>query len=167
MRYPNIIVYHGSDRAVTQPDTEHSRLRVDFGKGFYTTPFYEQAKKWCEKYKTQRKKAVISHYELAVSVYDQCAVLTFEAYTEAWLDLILAYRTGTDSTADVCNRYDIIEGGVANDKVFNTVELVLDGLINKKEAIKRLKYEKPNWQICFKNQLTIDRYVTYKGSEEL
>ena len=50
MRDKSIIVYHGSDRIIVQPDTEYSRLRVDFGKGFYTTPFYEQAKKWCEKY---------------------------------------------------------------------------------------------------------------------
>lgn len=29
-----------------------------------------------------------------------------------------------------------------NDKVFNTVELFFDGLIDKKEAIERLRYEK-------------------------
>lgn len=35
-------------------------------------------------------------------------------------------------------------GCVANDKVFNNVELYFDGLIDKKEAINRLCYEKPN-----------------------
>lgn len=39
-------------------------------------------------------------------------------------------------------------GGVTNDKVFNTVELYFDNLIDKKEAIRRLRYEKPNLQIC-------------------
>ena len=37
--------------------------------------------------------------------------------------------------------YDLVVGGVANDKVFNTVELFFDGLIDKAEAIKRLRYE--------------------------
>ena len=68
---------------------------------------------------------------------------------------------------DDYNRYDIIEGGIANDKVFNTVELFFDGLIDKTEALKRLRYEKPNWQMWFKKQLIIDRYLTYKGSEQI
>ena len=43
-------------------------------------------------------------------------------------------------------------GGVANDKVFNTVELYFDHLIDKKEAINRLCYEKPDMQICFRTE---------------
>ena len=38
-------VYHGSKVAVKDPDTKHSRLEVDFGKGFYVTPIFEQAVK--------------------------------------------------------------------------------------------------------------------------
>ena len=64
---------------------------------------------------------------------------------EEWLDFILNCRSGNDATD-----YDIVEGGVANDKVFNTVELFFDGLIDKTEAINRLRYEKPNLQICFR-----------------
>lgn len=165
MQHKNIIIYHGSDRIIDVPDTEHSRSRVDFGKGFYTTPFYEQAKKWCEKYKTQRKRGIISYYELDVTVYTECSVLSFDSYTEAWLDFILNCRT--DSIPEDYTRYDMIEGGIANDKVFNTVELVFDGLIDKAEALKRLQYEKPNWQICFKKQHILDRYLQYKGSEKI
>ena len=38
-----MILYHGSSVIVETPDLIHSRINVDFGKGFYTTPFYEQA----------------------------------------------------------------------------------------------------------------------------
>ena len=31
--------------------------------------------------------------------------------------------------------YDLVVGGVANDKVFNTVELFFDGWIDKAEAV--------------------------------
>ena len=48
--------------------------------------------------------------------------------------------------------YDLVVGGVANDKVFNTVEQFFDGWIDKAEAIKRLRYEKPNVQICFRTE---------------
>ena len=38
-------------------------------------------------------------------------------------------RSGKDSTD-----YDLVEGGVANDKVFHTVELFFDGLIDKNQS---------------------------------
>ena len=63
--------------------------------------------------------------------------------------------------------YDLIEGGVANDRVFNTIELFISNLIDKKEVMKRLKYEKPNWQICFKKQEVIDKYLKFIGSEKI
>ena len=57
-------------------------------------------------------------------------------------------------------------GGVANDKVFNTVELYFDHLIDKKEAINRLKYEKPNMQICFRTISALET-LRYEGSVEV
>ena len=70
-------------------------------------------------------------------------------------------RRGQDSTD-----YDLVIGGVANDKVFNTVELYFDGLIDKKEAINRLRYEKPNLQIAFRTEKALS-YLKFEGSEKL
>ena len=116
-----MILYHGSFLAISQPDLAHSRPNVDFGRGFYVTPLYEQAKKWCGKFKRQGK--------------------------------------------DVAD-YDLVFGGVANDKVFNTVELYFDGLIDKAEALKRLRYEKPNLQICFRTEKALF-LLRYEGSEKV
>lgn len=58
------------------------------------------------------------------------------------------------------------KSGVANDKVFNTVELFFDGLIDKEEAIKRLRYEKPNMQICFRSEKALN-CLYFEGSEVL
>lgn len=74
---------------------------------------------------------------------------------------ILNCRRGNDFTD-----YDIVIGGVANDKVFNTVELFFDGLIDKKEAINRLRYEKPNLQICFRTEKALN-CLAFEGSESL
>lgn len=41
-------------------------------------------------------------------------------------------------------KYDIIIGGITDDKIYNTIELYQDNLIEKDEALKRLKYYKPN-----------------------
>lgn len=78
------------------------------------------------------------------------------------LDFILCCRSGKDTS-----EYDIVMGGVANDKVFNTVELFFDGLIDKDEAIKRLRYEKPNFQIAFRTQDVLNEYLHFKRSEQL
>ncbi len=59
----------------------------------------------------------------------------------------------------------MVLGGVANDKVFDTVELYFEGLIGKAEALGRLKFEQPNAQLCIRNQLVIDSCLRYMGSE--
>ena len=50
----------------------------------------------------------------------------------------------------------MVEGGVANDRVFNTIELYYTGLIPKEEALRRLRFEKPNNQLCLINQSSLD-----------
>lgn len=155
-----MIVYHGSCVEVLKPDTVHSRKTVDFGQGFYVTPIYEQAVRWSEKFKRRGKQAIVSRYQFNESAYEELKTISFDTYSEEWLEFILCCRAGKDTTD-----YDIVVGGVANDKVFNTVELYFDGLIGKEEAIRRLRYEKPNLQICFRTQSAINRYLEFEGSE--
>lgn len=157
-----MIVYHGSYLEIQTPDLTHSRTNVDFGRGFYTTPLYEQAVKWCEKFKRRGKSGIVSRYSFDEKAYLELKILKFESYSEEGLDFILKFRTGNDTTD-----YDIVMGGVANDKVFNTVELYFDNLIDKSEAIRRLCYEKPNLQICFRTQKVLNEYLHYEGSEQI
>lgn len=157
-----MIIYHGSYMEVIKPDITHSRANVDFERGFYTTPLMEQAQKWCKKFKDKKKSVVVSIYNFDEKAFEKCKTLKFDAYSEEWLDFILKCRRGED-TSD----YDIVMGGVANDKVFNTVELFFDGLIDKNEAIKRLRYENPNFQIVFRFQKVLDKYLHFERSEQL
>ena len=39
-------LYHGSTVTVKSPNIQKGRKATDFGKGFYTTTNFEQAKKW-------------------------------------------------------------------------------------------------------------------------
>jgi len=154
-----MILYHGSFLEIAKPDLAHSRSNVDFGRGFYVTPLREQAVKWCGKFKRRGKDGVVSRY-----IYDECRenelkILKFDSYSEEWLDFILNCRRDNDTTD-----YDLIVGGVANDKVFNTVELFFDGLIDKTEAIDRLRYENPNLQICFRTEKALS-LLHFEGSE--
>ena len=157
-----MILYHGSYIEIPAPDILHSRTNVDFGRGFYTTPLREQAEKWCMKFISRKRSGILSIYRFPESALAQCKVLKFESYSEEWLDFIMNCRTGQDTTD-----YDIVIGGVANDKVFNTIELYFDRLINKGEALSRLQYEQPNMQIAFRTQSVIDRFLTFEGSKAL
>ena len=156
-----MILYHGSYLEISKPDLKHSRDNVDFGRGFYTTPIYEQAEKWCGKFKRRGKEGVISRYLFDEEILQNLKVIRFDSYSEEWLEFILNCRRGDDTTD-----YDVVIGGVANDKVFNTVELFFEGLIDKNEAISRLRYEKPNLQICLRTEKTLES-LRFEGSEVL
>lgn len=156
-----MILYHGSFIEIKHPDLQHGRPNVDFGRGFYTTPIYEQAEKWCGKFIKRGKSGVITEYEFDDASLAELKVMKFDAYSEEWLEFILICRKGND-TSD----YDVVIGGVANDKVFNTVELYFDGLIDKTEAIKRLRYEKPNLQVCLRTDKAIT-LLKFKRSVKL
>jgi hypothetical protein len=155
-----MILYHGSFLEIAHSDLKHSRSTVDFGRGFYTTPILDQAVKWCGKFKRRGKDGIVSRYEFDENGFNEPKVLKFESYSEEWLDFILICRSGKDTTD-----YDLVVGGVANDKVFNTVELYFDNLIDKSEAIRRLRYEKPNLQICFRSERSLKEYLRFEGSE--
>lgn len=156
-----MILYHGSYLEIPRPDLAHSRANVDFGPGFYVTPIYEQAEKWCGRFRRRGKDGVVSRYRFEDGREAQLKVLKFDAYTEEWLDFILSCRTGKDTTD-----LDLVVGGVANDRVFNTVELFFDGLIDKTEAIRRLRYEKPNLQLCFRTEKAL-ALLAFEGSERV
>lgn len=84
-----MILYHGSYLEIQTPDLVHSRETVDFGRGFYTTPIYEQAVKWCEKFKRRGKQGIVSHYSFDEQAYQKLKTLKFDSYSEEWLDFIL------------------------------------------------------------------------------
>ena len=117
--------------------------------------------KWCGKFKRRGKGGVISRYEFDGSQEAELKTLKFDSYSEDWLDFILNCRSGKDTTD-----YDLVIGGGANDKVFNTVELYFDGLIDKIEAINRLRYEKPNLQLCFRTEKALE-LLRFEGSENV
>ena len=156
-------LYHGSDKAIPAPNLSFARDTTDFGKGFYTTTILSQAKKWAERYKRRHGSGIVSVYEISEDeLRKNASVLEFDTYSEEWLDFIVKCRQGLTTV-----NFDLVIGGIANDDVFNTLTLFFRGFIDKTEAIKRLRYEKPNIQYCFKIQTVMDRYLVYKGSEAL
>jgi hypothetical protein len=159
-----MILYHGSFTEVAKPDFWRGREKLDFGRGFYTTPYREQAAKWTERFLRKHRNRVISLYEFdEAEARKNLRILEFPAYSEDWLDFITLCRIGAGKNAD----YDLIIGSVANDKVFDELEAYFNGYSDKVTAIKNLRYEEPNLQYSFANQETIDAYLHFVSSEAI
>ena len=156
-----MIVYHTSKVEVAIPDVLHSRNNLDFGRGFYVTKLRQQALKYAEKFILRNQRAVLNIYELSEDWKNE-KIKIFDSYNEEWLDFIIANRKGLK-----VEKFDVVEGGVANDKIFRTLELYFNGDITKIDALKQLRFEKINHQICFLNQEVIDNCLTFKYSEDL
>ena len=156
-----MILYHGGMEAIASPDLVHSRKAVDFGPGFYVTPIYDQARRWSEKRKRRFGMAAISKYEFDESAAADLKVLRFESYSEAWLDFIVRCRALED-----VSDWDIVSGGVANDKVFDTLEAFFDGFATKAQTIDRLRMGTPNMQLCFRTSAALQT-LRFIGSEQI
>ena len=155
-------VYHASNFIIESPDIYHCRDFLDFGKGFYLTSLIEQAKKYAQRFLYQGDKAYLNHYNLDENLDNKFNIKEFGDYNEEWLDFVTLCRLGKLSS-----KYDMITGGIADDKVFNTVDLYFSGNISKEEALKRLKFIHPNHQICILNQELINKHLHFLKSDEI
>ena len=79
-------LYHSSTVKVENPDIEHSRDYLDFGKGFYLTSLREQAVLYAERFLLRGRPAVMNVYDIK-DEFGCMKVKVFEAYDEEWLIL--------------------------------------------------------------------------------
>lgn len=143
-----MIIYHGSDVIVKEPKILQSNRLLDFGYGFYTTTNQEQAIRWADKVCARRKSntGYISVYEIDMETAKKdSTILHFTEPDEKWLDFICACRSGKQLEVN----YDMVIGPVADDNVYLTVKLFETGVLDRDEAVKRLKIDKLFNQVLF------------------
>lgn len=158
-------VFHGSTVAVSAPLVGVGRKNLDFGPGFYVTDLRAQAVSWASRPSNAGQTHVLSIYDFDIEAAKEasCRYKRFVAYDAEWLAFVVASRKGQPVWQD----YDVIEGGIANDRVFNTIELFIQGLISEDEALQRLRYELPNNQICILSQSVVDHFLHFVSSETI
>lgn len=157
------IVYHGSNVIVEKPLVNIGRKDLDFGPGFYLTPLFEQASKWAARIKTIRRaeQAIVNVYEYSLPTgYN---IKRFDAYNKEWLDFIVDSRAGKQPWKG----FDIIEGGVADDRVIDAVEAYINGYADVEHTLRQLVYHKPNYQICILNQEVVEKFIQYQSYKKL
>ena len=156
-----MILYHSSSVEVREPDTAHSRLYLDFGKGFYLTSIHDQAVRYAERFRRRGKTAWLNTYELDDNL-DGWKILYLESYNKEWLDFVSDCQAGND-TSD----YDLVIGGIANDRVILTLDRYFQGELTQEQALGLLKYERPNIQYCIRSEQLLKECLTFISSEQL
>lgn len=86
-----------------------------------------------------------------------------KAVWKYWLDFIVGNRQDKNPAKD----YDYVEGGIANDRVIDTVNLYITGFYDTESALQQLAFHKPNNQICILNQELLNKYLEYDGTKEI
>lgn len=159
-----MLLYHGGTQVIKNPLSKVGREGLDFGQGFYTTDMFDQARLWADRVHRQRHEVgLINVYEFDMELaHNQYRFLKFDEYDIDWLNFIAECRTGGIQWKE----YDYIEGGIANDRVIDTVESYISGTMDAQHALVELSKHRPNNQICLINQHLIDDCLKYKETIE-
>ena len=160
-----MIVYHGSSQEVKMPDTEHSYHPLDFGKGFYVTTVYEQAERWARRKKSLLgvDAAIVNQYIFREDLVESFRLKTFEEDLEEWIDFVCQCRDGSLEY----QKYDLIYGKVADDKVFRVVDMYKSGIWDKERALKEIKVYDTYDQLAMITQKAIDKLLLFDSSKEV
>ena len=150
----SIILYHGSKEIVEYPEIRTARFHKDFYFGFYCTLLQEQARRWATRFDG---KGFISEYRYTPN--DSLKALLFPEMTEEWLDFIVSCRMGNP------HDYDIVEGPMANDTIFNYVQDFVDNRISRTAFWELARFKKPTHQISFHSARALAALEFLKGYE--
>lgn len=149
------IVYHGSNVEVSNPRILQDGFYKDFGYGFYCTRLEKQARRWAL---TRKGESIVNKYEYKPN--EQLKTLVFSKMTDEWLDFVVRCRSGLEHT------YDIVEGPMADDQIWNFVEGFMDGRISRSAFWELVKFNYPTHQIVFATQEAL-KTLTYIGDYKL
>ena len=147
-----MILYHGSGETVKFPEVKKTKYTKDFSWGFYCTKDYEQAYRWAER---RHRNGVVNYYNYTENT--NLNIKKFDVMSDEWLDFIAECRSGK------LHHYDIVEGPMADDTIWNFVNDFLNGLITREVFWEYAKFKHPTHQISFHSIQALD-CLQFEGS---
>lgn len=158
-------VYHGGTEIVEHPNVSKGREGLDFGKGFYITDIQPQAELWAGRVARIRLgESIVNVYEFdELTAKEKYSYKKFEKYDIEWLNFIVANRRGNILEEN----YDIVEGGVANDRIIDTIEAYMSNMMPLEMALEKLSEHRPNNQLCISNQNVVEECLHFVESYKI
>ena len=148
-------LFHGSGVVVNKPRVLINGYYKDFGYGFYCTNIEKQAKRWAL---TKISKHIVSIY--VYSENPKLNIKKFDTMTDEWLEFVVNCRSGIE------HNYDIVEGPMADDTIWNYVEDYINGEISKAAFWELVKFKYPTHQIVFCSEKALN-CLKFERSYEL
>lgn len=150
-----IELYHGSSMQVEFPEVRKTKYKKDFSWGFYCTRDFHQASRWASR---RGQTGIVNKYIYTEN--PELKILRFECMTDQWLDFIANCRSGQ------VHEYDIVEGPMADDTIWNFVNDYLAGDISRNVFWDLAEFKHPTNQISFHSLRALD-CLRFAGSEEV
>ncbi len=147
-------IYHGSKQIVEYPEIRITGFNKDFYYGFYYTLLKTKAMRWAVRL---TRSGIINEYNYTPN--DEPHVLKFETMTEEWLDFIAQCRLAKP------HDFDIVEGPMANDTIFNYVQSFVDGEISRAAFWELAKFKHPTYQMSFHTACALTTLKFIRGYE--
>lgn len=145
-------LYHGSNIEVQKPKILTNGFYKDFGYGFYCTHMQKQAERWAL---TKRGNHIVNIYDYNED--NSLNILKFSEMTEEWLNFIVDCRSGKNHS------YDIVEGPMADDTIWDYIEDFIRGNITREAFWILVKFKYPTHQIVFCTEKAL-KTLEFEGS---
>lgn len=146
------IIFHGSGMVVSKPQIIVSGFYKDFGYGFYCTNIEKQARRWAL---AKNPNHIVNKYVYIEN--ENLEILRYDHMTEEWLDFVVNCRSG------IAHSYDIIEGPMADDTIWDYIEDYVGGEITREAFWVLVKFKYPTHQIIFCSENAL-KTLRFEGS---
>ena len=142
-----IILYHSGNYIIENPDIHYGRKNADLGQGFYLTQSEDFVRRW-----SKEKKGMSTYVNKYVLDLENLKVKTLQR-DEEWFDYIYNNRNGYE---DAYAEYDVIEGPIANDIIYDLLGITTSGVLGKEKAMEILMKGPEYRQLVIKTKKASD-----------
>lgn len=163
-----IILLHGTDHIIEEPDINIGNEHNDYGKGFYCTKAEEMAKEWACK---QNTDGFVNRYELNTDDLKILDLTDGQHTVLNWIAILLKYRTfklSSEIAIDArdyiiehysvnISDYDVVVGYRADDSYFQYAESFVSNGLPLRSLNKALKLGKLGEQTVLVSQKAFDQ----------
>ncbi|MCR4634957.1 MAG: DUF3990 domain-containing protein [Butyrivibrio sp.] len=138
-----MLLYHTGFDEIKHPDIHIGRKNADFGQGFYLSPDLDFTRRW-SRIRNDRN-TYINTYELDTTDLN---VLKLDRDSK-WYEYINANR---NHKADIYLEYDVIQGPIAIDTIYDMFGITTSGFVDSDAALKLLSIGPVYTQVTIKSE---------------
>jgi hypothetical protein len=158
-------LYHGTNIEFGSIDLGLCPHNRDFGRAFYTTSIKEHAIRRAEETvrKSKEGKVTVHEYEFGfdeiIKINPKLNIKHFDKICPEWAQFVMFNRLRKEGEPQ--HKYDIVEGPVADDKMFRQFQLYADNIIKMNEFVRRIEFREVTHQIAFCTEKSLDALLEY------